>query len=135
MAQGTHLPYLLSPWAPALCFATVARPKHRSIAKFARDPSRLFYLGKLNQSPNLRWLSDCRVGNLKCVAHNRRRPRWPWSRFFVQRARILVSHRPTRCLACSPALVAIANNVLKVGCYSAESLSAMMLSGETLTNL
>jgi hypothetical protein len=25
---------------------------------------------------------------------------WPWSRFFVQRARILVSHGRTRCRAC-----------------------------------
>jgi hypothetical protein len=39
-----------------------------------------------------------------------------------------------RCLACSPALVAIANNVLKVGRNTAASLSATMLFGETLMN-
>jgi hypothetical protein len=97
-----------------------------------RDPPRLFYLGKLNQSPNLRWLSIWRPGNLKCVAHNRRRSTWPWSRFFVRHARILGSHRQTRCLVCSPALVVIADNGLKVGQYSAGSLSATMLFGKTL---
>ena len=73
------------------------------------------------------------IGNLKCVAYNRRRSTWPWSRFFVQCARILGSHRQTRCLVYSPALVAIANNGLKVGRYSAGSLSATMLFGKTLT--
>jgi hypothetical protein len=38
-----------------------------------RDLPRLFYLGKLNQSPDLRWLRVCRVDNLDCVAHHRRR--------------------------------------------------------------
>jgi hypothetical protein len=45
----------------------------------------------------------------------------------------LVSHRRTRYLACLPALVAIANNVLKVGRCNAGSISATMLFGKTLT--
>jgi hypothetical protein len=36
---------------------------------------------------------------------------------------------------CSPALVAIANNVLKAGRHGTGSLSATMLFGETLTNV
>jgi hypothetical protein len=98
------------------------------------DTPRFFYLGKLNQSSNLRWLSIWRAGNLKRVAHNRRRSTWPWSQFFVQRARILGSHRQTLCLVRSPVLVAIANNGLKVGRYSAGSPRATMLFGKTSTN-
>src|SRR5215468_5032139 len=93
----------------------------------------VFYLRKLNQSPNFRWLGVCRVVTLACVAHHHRST-WPWSRFFVQRARILVSHGRTRCLVRLPAVVAIANNVLKAGHYGTGSLSARMLFGEALTN-
>jgi hypothetical protein len=39
-----------------------------------------------------------------------------------------------RCLVCLPAVVAIANNVLKAGHYGTGSLSARMLFGEALTN-
>jgi hypothetical protein len=41
--------------------------------------------------------------------------------------------RATRCRVCSPAPVAIANNVLKAARHGTRSLSATMLFGETLT--
>jgi hypothetical protein len=46
----------------------------------------------------------------------------------------LVSHEQKRCRVCSPALVAIANNLLKTGSHGIGSLNARMLFGEALTN-
>jgi hypothetical protein len=46
----------------------------------------------------------------------------------------LVSHERKRCRVCSPAFVAIANNLLKAGSHGTGSLSARMLFGEALTN-
>jgi hypothetical protein len=40
----------------------------------------------------------------------------------------------TGCLACSPAFVAIANNILKASRYGIGSPNARMLFGETLMN-
>ena len=40
------------------------------LGDIAADPSRLSYLGKLNQSPDFRWLGVCLVGNLDCAAHH-----------------------------------------------------------------
>jgi len=104
----------------------------RPSTRRASSRRRTFFLGKLNQSPNLRWLGVCRVSRVRHAPPQAFT--WPWSRFFVQRARILVSHGRTRCPVYSPAPVAIANNVLKAGRYGTGLLNARMLFGEALTN-
>jgi hypothetical protein len=52
---------------------------------------------------------------------------------FVRRVRILASCGRRCCRACSLALVAIANNVLKAGRYGTAPLNVTMLFGETST--
>ncbi|MFY9838890.1 MAG: hypothetical protein WAK55_20920 [Xanthobacteraceae bacterium] len=77
----------------------------------------------------------CRTSILvNTIAHHRRHPHGFGRGSLFSVLAYWFSHGRTRCLACSPALVAIANNVLKAGRYSIGSLNARMLSGEILMN-
>jgi hypothetical protein len=67
--------------------------------------------------------------------YHRRRSQWPWSRYFVQRVRILVSQKRTRYRVRSLALVATANSILKVGRRARGSLSARVPFSESRVRL
>jgi hypothetical protein len=59
---------------PAWCHWRTCESTIDQARRCSRRAPHVFHLGKLNQSPNLRWLGVSRVDTLECVAHHRRRP-------------------------------------------------------------